>query len=127
MEFNWIANESSKPSITISSNNITLNTAACTYFDDVEYVLIGYNSNNKQIGIKPITKEQLELNIYDKSILHKISRGKSYGRISNKLYITEILNDIDEDLSKGSTLKFVGNYDVMNKIFLVDVMKGEKK
>ena len=90
MSFTWTTNEIASQTLTIYESNITLNKAACAHFEDVNYVLLGLDAKKRQIGIKPVTKEDINNNIYPKSQLHRISLGKSYGRISNKAFIEEL-------------------------------------
>ncbi len=90
MSFEWSSNDNVKKTVTIVNNTITLNTAACVHFQNVQYVLLGIDKEKRLLGIKPITKEQVDSNIYPFEQLHRISIGKSYGRITNKSFIEEL-------------------------------------
>ena len=46
MAFVWSTNEISKKTVTIYSTNLTLNTAACKHFENVQYVLLGVDKEN---------------------------------------------------------------------------------
>ncbi len=116
MNFEWTTNENAKMTMTIYETNITLNKAACHYFDDVAYVLLGLDKDKKCIGVKPVTKEDLNHNIYDKSQLHRISLGKSYGRISNKAFIEQVSDLFELDFTQEQNYKFDASYDVVHHI-----------
>ena len=73
MSFVWAKSEVSNMSATLYDTNITLNRAACLPFQDYRYVLLGHDEQLQQIAIKPVSKEDYELNIYPKSQIHKLS------------------------------------------------------
>ena len=90
MNFVWNTNELNASVVSIYETNITLNTTACMHFENVNYVLLGIDYDNHCIGIKPVGKQAINDGIYPQDQLHKISRGKSYGRITNKPFIKEL-------------------------------------
>mgnify|MGYP003247849172 CR=1 FL=1 len=65
MAFVWSTNEISKKTVTIYSTNLTLNTAACKHFENVQYVLLGVDKENNLLGIKPVDREY-HLDLSDK-------------------------------------------------------------
>lgn len=121
MNFEWLNNESSKKTITIYNSNITLNKAACHHFENVEYVLLGIDTANNTLGIKPIGKQQIDDNIYQSSQLHRISIGKSYGRISNKNFIDTICSKYNINLENNVSVKYDAKFDIVHQILLVDL------
>lgn len=121
MNFVWAKNDVASISVTLYETNITLNKAACQPFEDIRYVLLGYDENARQIAIKPITKEDVDLNIYPKGNLHKISMGKSYGRISNKNFMLDIAQRFHLDYHGEKGLKLDAKYDENNHIMIVQL------
>lgn len=121
MNFVWAKNDVANTSVTLYETNITLNKAACEPFEDVRYVLLGCDKNVRQIAIKPISKEEVELNLYPRANLHKISLGKSYGRISNKNFMNEIRELFDLDYHADKGIKLDALYDGDNQIMIVQL------
>lgn len=120
MDFNWSTSESNRKAITITESSITLNTNASKHFQNVSYVLLGVNSENK-LGIKPVDKEALNGNYYPKEQLHHLSVGKSYMRISNKSFIKELNDKFNLGLESAKSLKLSAHYDVVHQILLVNL------
>lgn len=104
MSFVWAKNEVANMSVTLYETNITLNKAACLPFEEYRFVLLGHDANSKQLAIKPISKEEYDLNIYPRSQIHKISIGKSYGRISNKSFMKMLSGLFQLDYQNGLKL-----------------------
>ncbi len=121
MSFTWTTNEIATQTLTIYESNITLNKAACAHFEDVNYVLLGLDIEKKQIGIKPVTKEDINNNIYPKSQLHRISLGKSYGRISNKAFIEELANYYNLDFKNEQCFKYKVTFDIIHQIMIAQL------
>ncbi len=120
MDFNWCTSESNKKVVTIASGSITLNSSASKHFENVAYVLLGVNQKG-QLGIKPVTKEEAANNYYPKEQLHHISVGKSYMRISNKVFLQELDRSFNLDLETRGTVKLPAYFDVVHQILLVDL------
>lgn len=121
MEFEWSTNDIAKKTVTIYSTNLTLNKAACRHFEDVEYVLLGIDRKNNVLGIKPVKKKEINEQIYPEDQLHRISIGKSYGRISNKNFISDLANSHGFDLENNKCVKFSAKFDVVHQILLVNL------
>lgn len=119
MSFVWAKSEVSNMSATLYDTNITLNRAACLPFQDYRYVLLGHDEQLQQIAIKPVSKEDYELNIYPKSQIHKFSLGKSYGRISNKHFM-KLISDLFE-LDYQSGIKYDAHYDEASQIMIIQL------
>lgn len=119
MNFEWSSNDNAKDIVTITNSTITLNTSACRHFENVQYVLLGLDKQKNLLGIKPITKELLDSNMYPKEQLHRISIGKSYGRITNKSFIEQLFEfcgTID-----GEQVKYSAKFDVVHQILVIDL------
>ena len=121
MAFVWSTNEISKKTVTIYSTNLTLNTAACKHFENVQYVLLGVDKENNLLGIKPVDKTAIDEGIYPSDQLHRISIGKSYGRVSNKNFIENLAREYHLDLSDKQGLKYPANFDVVHQILTVNL------
>lgn len=124
MEFQWTTNEVSKDIVTLYNNNITLNKKASTYFEKVDYVLLGFDESNETIGIKPVFHDDINLQLYPKEQLHKISMGSSYARIANKSFIQQITSKYNINLEELNSVKFNASFDIVHQILLVNLKGG---
>lgn len=98
MMFTWVKGNAYVPVATLYATNITLNNAAAAYFQEVRWVMIGIDHEEKQIAIKPVSKRELDLKLVPMEHLHKVSIGKGYARISNKQVMEEIATLLDQPL-----------------------------
>lgn len=96
--FEWVKGNVYTMILTLYPNNITLNSSAASYFQDVRWVMIGIDKKNARLGICPVTKREMDLNLVQLSQLHKISVGKGYARISNKMIIEELSAIIEQPI-----------------------------
>ena len=126
MNFIWATNDVAVASATLYETNITLNKAACEYFNEVRYVMLGFDQKNLTIAIKPISKEMLDEGIYPRSQLHRLSMGKSYGRISNKSFLKDIAKYAKIDLSHGQGIKYPAHFDVIGQLMTIQLRKEER-
>ena len=122
MSFQWIKGSTTNPTVTIYANNLTLNNAAAKFVENSRYCMLGIDAEDGCIAVKPVSRRDIELNLYDHSHLNKISMGKGYARISNKTFIDEITRLIEHS---AVGLKFEATYDEANEMLVVDLMKGE--
>lgn len=121
MNFEWSTNDIATKTITIYETNLTLNKAACSYFEDVNYVLLGIDKEKKQIGIKPVTRDDINNEVYPKSQLHRISLGKSYGRISNKSFVKDLCQEFKFDFKETQNYKFNVTFDYVHQIMIAQL------
>jgi hypothetical protein len=121
MNIIWSRNGVANISVTLYESNITLNKSVCSYFENVNYVLLGLDKENRLLAIKPVTKESIDLGIYSKLHLHKISLGKSYGRISNKNFMKEVADEFKLDYTKDSGIKYDAQFDEKQDTLLVQL------
>ena len=121
MEFEWSTNDIAKKTVTIYSTNLTLNKAACRHFEEVDFVLLGIDRNKNVLWIKPVGKKEINDALYPEDQLHRISIGKSYGRISNKNFISELSKEYNLDLDNNNCVKYTAKFDVIHQILLVDL------
>lgn len=121
MGFQWTTNDIATMTISIYETNLTLNKAACKHFEEVTHVLLGFDDSTNQIAIKPVTKEDIDNEIYPTTQLHRISLGKSYGRITNKNFIENISQRFNLDFHKNQCYKFQAKYDVIHQMMIIQL------
>ncbi len=116
--FKWMTGNSYSNIVTLYSNNFTLNTVACQYFQDIRWCLIGIDAAEKKVAIKPVTAREIDLHLVTLEHLNKVSMGKGYARISNKHIIDEISALIQ---CECNGLKFLSRFDEKEKMLIVDL------
>lgn len=121
MNFEWSTNDLAIMTLTVYETNLTLNKAACYYFEDVNYVLLGIDKEKKQIGIKPISKQEIDDHIYPTNQLHRISLGKSYGRISNKSFVYDLCQNFGFNFQANPYYKYKASYDVIHGVMIIQL------
>ena len=82
MEIEWIDLSEDPCFITVYKTNITLNRKAKEYFENVEFVRVGFGTN-RSLVIAPISADSLPLARLQRATLFPISIKKSYARISS--------------------------------------------
>ena len=68
-----------------------------------------------------VGKKEINDALYPEDQLHRISIGKSYGRISNKNFISELSKEYNLDLDNNNCVKYTAKFDVIHQILLVDL------
>jgi hypothetical protein len=116
--YEWLTGNAHTMVVTLYNTNITLNNSAAAYFSDVRYATIGINRDLKQFVIKPVTKREVDLKIVQLEHLHKVSIGKGYARISNKIVCDELASIINENL-EGQ--KYIARYDDKEKMLVINL------
>jgi len=116
--YEWVTGNAHALIVRVYPTNITLNASAASFFNDVRYVTIGFNKESLKVAIKPITKREVDLKLVPLEQLHKVSIGKGYGRISNKLVCDEISTLIDQSLTGQ---RFLSQFDVKNHMLVIDL------
>ena len=114
--YEWLTGNAHTLVVTLYNTNITLNNSAAAYFNDVRYATIGINRNIKQFVIRPVTKREVELKIVPLEHLHKVSIGKGYARISNKIVCDELASILNEPLNGQ---KFIAKFDDKEKLLVI--------
>ncbi len=85
--------------------------------------MLGLDSENKVVYIKPINKDESTRGSIDINEQYKITVKNSYARVSNKSFITEIKKIINiDDLTNPK--KFITSFDDENKTLLIDLKRG---
>jgi hypothetical protein len=116
--YEWVTGNAHALIVRVYPTNITLNASAASFFNDVRYVTIGFNKESNKVAIKPITKREVDLKLVPLEQLHKVSIGKGYGRISNKLVCDEISALIDQPLTGQ---RFLSQYDAKSHMLVIDL------
>lgn len=115
--FTWVKGNAYTLILTLYPNNITLNSSAASYFEDIRWAMVGIDRENCRLGIRPITKREIDLKLVSREQLHKVSLGKGYARISNKSLIDELSELIQRPIDG---LKINAEYDDTENILIAD-------
>ena len=118
--FEWFKSNTSTSIVTIYPTNLTLNSSAAEYFDDIRWCMIGLDKKTFKIAIRPVTKRELDLKLFPTENLHKLSIGKGYARISSKSIISEVSSILNEEIDSK---KYISHYDEKEKMLIVDLKK----
>ena len=105
--------------VTLYETNITLNTVASSHFVNSYLTLIGFDSSNDTLVIKSLNKVEATSGSYNDQELHPISIKKSYGRVSGKNIIKNLLKYYPLDFQTKSLHKFPCEWDDMSKSLIV--------
>lgn len=116
--YQWVRGNVNSNIVTLYPNNFTLNNIAASYFQDCRWCCLGIDKENYKIAIKPITKREIDLKLVPVENLHKVSMGKGYARISNKMIIEEIAKMLDETCNG---IKFSAAFDEKEKMLVIDL------
>ena len=106
------------------SNNITLNTVAMYPLDYAFRVLVGID-DDKNIVIKPCSKNEVESGVLDESRLLKLEIHKSFARISSSLLMRQIAEELKIELSKVA-VRYETMWDDNKNILTINVKGGAK-
>ena len=106
------------------SNNITLNTTAMYPLDFAYRVQVGLDED-KNIIIKPISKDVVESGVLDECCLLKLEIHKSFARISSTLLLKQIGEELKLSLSK-TPIQFDTKWDSVENILIVNTKGGQK-
>ena len=106
------------------SNNITLNTVAMYPLDYAFRVLVGID-DDKNIVIKPCSKNEVESGTLDESRLLKLEIHKSFARISSSLLMRQIAEELKIELSKVA-VRYETTWDDNKNILIINVKGGAK-
>lgn len=116
--FQWYDGNAYTMFATIYYGNITLNKQASIYLENHEYCLLGFDEKNKKIAIKGCDMKDVELKLVDITNLNKLSKSKSYTRISNKSFNQEVSKILD---AKFDGEKFKLNYDEKERMLVINL------
>lgn len=120
----WFDAKERNGSASLYSNNITLNTTAMYPLDYAFRVLVGL-TDDKDIVIKPVSKNEVESGTLDESRLLKLERHKSFARISSSILMRQISEVLNLELSK-SAIKFETSWDDNENVLVINIKGGQK-
>ncbi len=121
---NWIKGNACNMLVTINKNYITLNNSTANYFKEYKWCIIGIDVEKKELIIKPISKNDIDLHIYPSENLTKINFGNGYARIANK-NMMQALNDVIIYPAESNT-KYSATFDDKENMLIVDLnRKGD--
>ena len=120
----WFDAKERHGSASLYSNNITLNTTAMYPLDYAFRVLVGVQ-DDKNIVIKPVSKNEVESGTLDESRLLKLEIHKSFARISSSVLMRQIAEELKLELSK-TALKFETNWDDNENVLVINIKGGSK-
>ena len=120
----WFDAKERNGSASLYSNNITLNTTAMYPLDYAFRVLVGL-TDDRNIVIKPVSKNEVESGTLDESRLLKLERHKSFARISSSILMRQISEVLNLELSK-SAIKFETSWDDNENVLVINIKGGQK-
>ena len=120
----WFDAKERNGSASLYSNNITLNTTAMYPLSYAFRVLVGVD-DNKNIVIKPVSKNEVESGTLDESRLLKLETHKSFARISSSILMRQISEELKLELSK-TALKYETSWDDNENVLVIKTKGGQK-
>lgn len=120
MNITWFNEKPKDCIVTIGNGSITLNKPAVMFFENAYSVMLGTNIDEKIIIIKPLNKERALMHDIPDNSKYRITIRSSYGRITNKAFLKEIVDWFQIDVL-NEVKKFKANWDHKNEILLVDL------
>lgn len=120
----WFDAKEKIGSASLYSSNITLNTVAMYPLDYAFRVLVGI-SEDGNIIIKPVSKNDVESGQLDESRLLKLEIHKSFARISSSLLMRQISEEFHLELGKVP-LRYSTSWDNNDNVLVIDIKGGQK-
>jgi hypothetical protein len=125
-KFVWASKKPLDELATLYEANITLNKSATSYFENAYIVLLGLDTENKQIAVKPVTKEEISLGYIPQKQQHNITVKSSYSRICNKLFLKEVAKLAKlEFVERHQAYKFKASWNKEENALIIDLNKRE--
>ncbi|MBR1846483.1 MAG: hypothetical protein IJ787_02055 [Bacilli bacterium] len=105
-------------------NNITLNTTAMYPLDFAYRVQVGIDED-KNIIIKPLSKNTVESGVLDECCLLKLEIHKSFARISSTILMKQISDALGIELSKVP-IQYETKWDSVENVLIVNTKGGPR-
>lgn len=118
MSVEWFTNEKEKYA-TIYESSITLNTVAANYFKNTYSTIIGFDKENNNLLIKPISKEEVDVRNISSDDLHSISIKPSFGRITGKNIIKKLILFFPIDFKNSKSHKYICEWSNEEKLLKI--------
>ena len=116
--FVWSTPSSRAPIVSVASYGITFNSSVIELMKRPEGVMIGFDENNKVVGIKPLCDNEEAIS---KGFLFASKERKGYVRIGNKDFIKYVSKKTGKDFS--TAVRYIGDWDENEQILIVDLNK----
>lgn len=108
MSIEWFNEEPKEIIVTLTPVNITINKSGSQFFETANQVMLGYDKENQRMIIKPLSKDDVLRGDIPEHARYNISINSSYGRITNKAFLTRLIQLFNLDLKeKGTKFKAV--------------------
>lgn len=118
MSVEWFTNEKEKYA-TIYESSITLNTVATNYFKNAYSTVIGFDKENNNLLIKPISKAEVDVRNISSDDLHSISIKPSFGRITGKNIIKKLILYFPIDFKNSKSHKYICEWSNEEKLLKI--------
>lgn len=118
MSVEWFTNEKEKYA-TIYESSITMNTVAANYFKNTYSTIIGFDKENNNLLIKPISKEEVDVRNISSDDLHSISIKPSFGRITGKNIIKKLILFFPIDFKNSKSHKYICEWSNEEKLLKI--------
>lgn len=115
-------NEKPKDGVaTITPAHITLNKAAATFFESAYNIMLGIDEDNKQIVIRPLSKEESVRRDIAQTKKYRISVRSSYARVTNKAFIEELQETFELKFDDQESIKYKALWDQKENLLKIDL------
>ncbi len=121
MEIQWFSSEEKIGTASFYNTNITLNTIASVPFEYAYRIQVGLDVN-KNVVIRPLTKEKVQSGDLDEYAIYQISVKKTYARISSTGLMKKISEALKIELS-DKPVKFSTSWDDAENILTIHINK----
>lgn len=121
MQIQWFSSKEKLGSASFYSTNITLNTIASVPFEYAYRVQVGMDEN-RNVVIRPLTKEKVQSGDLDEYTIQQISLKKTYSRISSTMLMKKISEALNITLS-DKPVKFETTWDEVENILTIHTSK----
>jgi hypothetical protein len=125
MNVEWFTKEKEKIA-TIYSTNITLNTVAANYFTDAFSTIIGFDTEETALLIKPISLDEARNRNLSNDDMHAISIKPSYGRINGKAIIKRLAYYFPIDFSTTKSHRYICEWNNEEKLLKIHLTREVK-
>jgi len=123
--FTWASKKPLDDIVTITEANITLNKSATGYFEHAYVVLLGFDTKELLIAVKPVTKDEIALGYIPEEQQHNITVKSSYSRVCNKLFIKEVAETANLDFKLQPAYKFKACWNKKENALIIDLKDRE--
>ena len=120
MNITWFNEKPKDCVVTIGNGSLTLNKPTIMFFENAYSVMLGVNQEECVLFIKPLNKERSMMHDIPENSKYKITIRSSYGRVTNKAFLKEIVDWFGLDVV-DNVMKFKANWDSKNEVLIVDL------